>query len=114
MNKCKRCEDIVMIDQYGQPVPPLSLIPCELPSDDNEMKQYADADWYDVYIRQDDEETPTIYLMVADPQLDFPDDTCYITWDGTVSEDLGGIVVEIMKVDDVLKRWSEKDGFYHA
>jgi len=110
-----KCKDIVMIDQqYGQPVPPLSLIPCELPSDDDELRQYTDADWYDVYISQDPDEEPTVYLMVPDLQINQPDETYYITWDGQVSEDLGGKIVEIMKVNDVLKRWSEEDGFYHA
>jgi hypothetical protein len=102
-----------MIDQYGQPIPPLSLIPCELPYDYDELIQCIEADWYDVYISQDTDKT-SIYLMVSDLQLAWLDEDYYITWDGQTSEELGGKVVEIVKVNDGLKRWSEEDGFYHV
>jgi len=38
----------------------------------------------------------------------------YIHADGTVSEELGGTLIEVFKVNDILKRWSIEDNFYRA
>lgn len=111
--------DFVMIDQYGQPVPSLSLISQEdtlypeFQMSEKERQQYLDVNWYDVYISQKPDEPLNVYLMLPDQDINNPDEDYYITWDGIVSEELGGVIMEIVKVDNVLKRWSEEDGFYH-
>ena len=109
---CSRCENVKMIDQYGQPVPPLSLLPLYDGLVDAEIKRVVNATWYDVLISQDPDSEPTTYLMA--PTKDIAVLQYGVLWDGKVNEDLGGEIIEILRINDVLKRWSEEDGFYHA
>lgn len=102
-------------DNTGQPIPKLYLIDLEVSCMDEELvKRVIETDWYIVSIDDDDGK----YLMANASQLeaigglDFGDYVIYP--DGTVSKDLGGVLMEVVRVDDVLKRWSTQDDFYTA
>jgi len=107
-------------DQYDEKVPTLYLIGhLPYPEDESIVKRIVNADWYEVAINQSGgEDEPTWYLMANAKQLepleDIDLDIDYWYAYGVVSVDLGGIVVEVLKVNDVLKRWSVEDGFYSA
>lgn len=109
-----------MIDQYGDEVPTLFLIGHlygdMYPIEDSIISHIVDADWYEVAINQDDgEEEPAWYLMANAEQIEpIEEFDCYGNYtyrNGKISKDIGGTVVEILKVNDVLKRWDEEDGF---
>lgn len=108
-NKPGQC---VMRDNYSDPVKTLVLLnqyqvdlndPCFL-------KEVTNANWYNVAIDQDGDE-PTWYLMA---DINDPSNEYFVREDGSASSELGGVVVEVMRVNEVLKRWSEEGGFYHA
>lgn len=94
-----------MKDNYGEQVPDdLVLIPVIEHLDESKIKMVVNADWYDVIVYMGDGETCTVLCVSADA-VDF------------LSEDtLSGEPVEILRVNDVLKRWDAEsgDGFYHA
>ena len=113
----------MIVNNTGEPIPKLYLIGhLEIGGmSDEQIKRVCDADWYIASLNQGEEETPTNYLMADASQLDpigfldsEPFGDYYIYADGTVSEELGGILVEVFKVRDILKRWSIEDNFYRA
>lgn len=90
-----------MNDQFGNKIPD-DLIALERGPDgfsEKEIKIIVDARWYEVtHSRGQD-------LVVSFSEIDGIIDGNY---------PLGDTPIEIMLVDDCLKRWSIKDGFYHA
>lgn len=110
-------EGTKMKDQYNEKVPELVLIPQFDLEDLTEefLSIIYGSDWYDVNIDQD-EETPTAYLMAPWEQIwGLGYDYLWVNpEDEIVGEELGGVLIEIMKVPDNLKRFSFEDGFYHA
>jgi len=106
----------MIVNNTGEPIPKLYLIGhLEIGGmSDEQIKRVCDADWYIASLSHSEEETPTNYLMADASQLDpigFLDSEPLAI---TVSEELGGILVEVFKVRDTLKRWSIEDNFYRA
>lgn len=97
-------------DQYGNPIPAdLTLLNSfdELEAlPDNQIKAIDNLDWYCF------EGNKTRYIFVSQAKLEeilggtidnfSPDDVCC------------RVVPRIIKIDSVLHRWNEKDGFYWA
>jgi len=76
-----------------------------------EIKLVVNADWYDVYIDMGDEDQPTVFIMASAEKINHLG--CIKEgWDIDLAE-LGGIVKDIVWVNDVLKRWDDEK-FYHA
>lgn len=92
-----------MKDQYDEEVPnDLVTMPCITHLDDADIKLVANATWYDVLVDMGDNEEVEI-LCVSAKAIDYLSE-----------DDLCGEPKEILRVNDVLKRWSEEDNFYHA
>lgn len=94
-------EEKTMNDQFGNKVPD-DLIALECGPDrftDEEIKIIVDATWYEVTHSHGQD------LAVSLSAIEGVIDGCY---------PLGDTPLEIMAVDDCLKRWSIDDGFYHA
>ncbi|HUW45771.1 MAG TPA: hypothetical protein VMW50_08245 [Dehalococcoidia bacterium] len=90
-----------MQDQYGQNIPDdLVRIPDYTHLIDEEIKLVANADWYEVFLADD-----RTLLCVSARAID------YLSEEGDFSH---CCIAEILRVNDVLKRWSEEDGFYSA
>lgn len=93
-----------MKDNYGNLVDEknLVLLPDIKTLDDKQIGIVVDADWYDVILENE------MVFLCADFDKIFQ----------LSEESLDGIsyspISEIMRINDVLKRWSEEDGFYHA
>ncbi len=92
-------------DQYGGKVETnkLVLLPDINLLDDNEIKVVVNADWYDVHL-----EDGSVFLCADFRAIQYLSD-CGIE-DCIVDNGLS----EVMRVNDILKRWSIEDGFYHA
>ena len=99
-----------MNDQYENKVPDdLVVLPELYRLSESEIKIVVNADWYDVYLDQDPDpnESETIYLMASAKAINYLKNHIDI-------QELGGIFVDVIIVNDVLKRWSIEDEFYHA
>jgi len=97
-----------MLDQYENKVPDdLVVLPEIANLTDDEVKVVVNADWYDVSLSHDPEETDTIYLMASAKAINYLESNIDIA-------ELGGIFIEVIKVDDIFKRWNNEDGFYHT
>jgi len=95
-------------DQGGNKIPDDLVVLPEIGFlEREEIAIITTADWYDVKIDQgDDEDQPITYLMASAKAIDYFSDIDL--------NELGGIPIEALKVDDRLKRWSVEDGFYHS
>jgi len=96
-----------MLDQYDKPIPDdLVLLPNINLLSDHNVRLVANAVWYDVEVdlEPDSKENGECIILCASAEaIDY------------LSEDSPcGKVVGILRVNDVLKRWSPEDGFYHA
>ena len=88
-----------MKDQYENKVPDdLVALSCGIDRfDDDELKIIVNARWYEV-----------LYSYGEDLAVSFEE------IQGLIDEPLGDTPIEILLINDVLKRWSEEDGFYSA
>jgi len=98
---CKRESEDIMNDQYGNKVPDdLIALECGLDRfDDDEVKIIVDAQWYEVTHSHGQDLAVSFSEIQGIIDSDYP---------------LGDTPIEIMLIDDCLKRWSIEDGFYHA
>lgn len=95
-----------MQDNYGNEVNTdnLVLLPDIMLLGDSEIKVMVNAKWYDVIFENGQT------FLCAD----------YFEIDGMAEDSIVGCIEpkgginEIMLINEVLKRWSEEDGFYHA
>ena len=95
----------IVSDQYGGQVDTdkLVLLPDINLLDDAGVKVIANADWYDVFL-----EDGSIFLCADYKVIQHLSD-CGIA-DCIADNKLS----EVMRINDVLKRWSIEDNFYHA
>lgn len=93
-----------MLDNYGQEVPTdlVSLTHGPDAFTDAEVKAIVNARWYDV-VHSHGEDLAVSFYEVGCLELLEP-----------ISNPLGDTPIEVMQVNEVLKRWSVEDGFYHA
>jgi len=94
-----------MDDQYGNKIPDdLVLIPNIRHLTEIGVKKVCNVDWYDVIVDMGDNEQCTLLCVSAKAILHLSDDVPF------------GEVIEVLAVNDVLKRWDVEsgDGFYHA
>lgn len=92
-----------MIDNYGEEVPTdLVLIPDIEHFDNDEVRLIVDAVWYDVVAGINE----NIWLCTSAAQINNLSDDSIDHYDGPI--------IEVMRINDVLKRWNDEDGFYHA
>jgi len=99
-----------MNDQYDNKVPDDLVVVPELDRlTENEIKIVVNANWYNVYLDQDPDpnEPETVYLMASAKAINYLENHIDI-------QKLGGIFIDVVIVNDVLKRWNIKDGFYSA
>jgi len=90
-----------MNDQYGNKVPD-DLIALERGLDgftDEEIKIIVNARWYEVYHSHGEDLAVSLSEIQGIIDGNYP---------------LGDTPIEILLINDVLKRWSIEDGFYHA
>lgn len=90
-----------MIDQYGNKIPS-DLVALTRGIDrfnEEELKIICNARWYEVYHSYG--RGLAVSFSEIQGIIDNPDS-------------LGGVPIKILLIDDVLKRWSIEDGFYHA
>lgn len=88
-----------MKDNYGEQVPDdLVALTCGIDRfTDAELKVICNARWYEVcHVWGDD-------LAISFAEID-----------GLVDEPLGDTPIEVLRINEVLKRWSIENGFYHA
>lgn len=97
-----------MTDQGGNMIPDdLVVLPEIKDLNREDFCTILNADWYDVYISMDpDDKTPTIFLMTSARTINYLSEIDL--------DELGGLPIKALKVDDRLKRGSIVDGFYHA
>lgn len=95
-----------MLDNYGEQVDEIALVllPDIIDLTDEEIKIIANAKWYDVIFGNGQ------FLLCADYRE--IEGLCENGIVGCISPKNG--ITEIMRVNEVLKRWSIEDGFYHA
>lgn len=88
-----------MLDNYGEQVPDdLVALTCGIDRfDDKELKIIINARWYEVWHKWGQN------LAVSFDEVA-----------GLIDEPLGDTPIEVLRVNEVLKRWSIEDGFYHA
>lgn len=93
-----------MKDQYENKVPDdLVLIPALIHLSEEDAKKVSKVEWYDVIVYMGDGETATI-LCVSAKAIDYLSE-----------EEISGEILEVLKVNNVLKRWDDENGdFYHA
>lgn len=95
-----------MKDQYKNEMPDdlVSMPSIEFLSD-NEIKTVVNANWYDAYDGEDCGFSS--WLCVSAKAID------YLSEDA-IEDYIDRPIKEILLVNDILKRWSIEDGFYHA
>lgn len=92
-----------MIDNYGEKVPAdLVLMPDINQLSFDNIKLVVDAIWYDAIVGTDE----IVLLCVSEEAI------YSLSCDSLDAYDTP--IIKIMRVNDVLKRWGEEDGFYHA
>jgi len=95
-----------MLDQYGNEIPTdlVSMPDINFLSDEG-IKIVANADWYDIYTGEN--YGFDAWLCVSAKAIDYLSEE-------NIEDCLDRPIKEVLIVNDVLKRWSEEDGFYHA
>ena len=90
-----------MKDQYGEQVPnDLMQLACGPDRfDDDELEIIINASWYEIT------HSHGVDLAVSFSEIEGVLDGNY---------PLGDTPIEVLRIDDILKRWSIEDGFYHA
>lgn len=88
-----------MLDNYGEIVPDdLVALTCGIDRfADEELKVICNARWYEVWHKWGTD------LAVSFAEVD-----------GLIDEPLGDTPIEVLRINEVLKRWSIEDGFYSA
>jgi len=93
-----------MKDNYGHDVP-TDLVALTSGPDrftDDELRAIVDATWYEV-----------IHSHGEDLAVSFSEIGC-IEALNPLENPLGDTPIEVLRINDVLKRWSDEEGFYSA
>ena len=101
-------------DQYSEKIPDdLVVLPEVNGLTIKGLETVLNADWYEARMSQEPEDPNDItpYLMASAKEIKA---VIHNDWQDMDLEIVGGIVIEILSVNDCLKRWSIEDGFYHA
>lgn len=95
-----------MKDNYGCEIPTdLVLMPDIEYLNDDDLRLVVDAVWYDVFTGLEPfDDIPA--LCISSKEINgLCDDSI---------DDYDGPITEVMQINEILKRWSIEDGFYHA
>jgi len=90
-----------MLDNYGEQVPDdLVLMPDISLLIDADIKLVVNVNWYDVIL-----EDESVWLCISAKAIDYLEES---------DPNFEQPIIEIMRINDVLKRWSVEEGIYHA